>query len=99
MAHPACNRIDTGQVRAFSEIAAVTGKGQVARIVGPTMLVGNDVLDVMRKGTIVLRQEAIFTIIARLVRTRIRVAGSIATWSRKAACGPLTSESLQSLPR
>jgi alkylated DNA nucleotide flippase Atl1 len=34
------NRIDTGQVRAFAEIAAVTGKGQIARIVGPNVLTG-----------------------------------------------------------
>ena len=34
----ACNRIDAGQVRAFAEIAAVTGKGQIAGIVATTML-------------------------------------------------------------
>jgi hypothetical protein len=34
------NRIDTRQVRAFPEIAAVTRKGQIAGIVGPTMLAG-----------------------------------------------------------
>ena len=55
------NRIDTGQVRAFPEIAAVTGKGQVAGSVGPTMLPGYDVLDVMRKGRTILRKQAIFT--------------------------------------
>jgi hypothetical protein len=31
----ATNRIDTSQVRAFAEIAAVTGEGQIAGIVGP----------------------------------------------------------------
>jgi hypothetical protein len=58
------NRIDTGQVRAFPEIAAVTGKGQIAGIVRPTMLAGYDMLYMMRKGTIILRKEAIFTTIA-----------------------------------
>jgi alkylated DNA nucleotide flippase Atl1 len=34
------NRIDTGQVRAFPKIAAMTSKGQIAGIVGTTMLAG-----------------------------------------------------------
>ena len=34
----ASNRIDASQVRAFAEIAAVAGKGQIAEIVGPSML-------------------------------------------------------------
>ncbi len=57
----ASNRIDTSQVRAFAEIAAVTGEGQIAGIVGPTMLARYDVLDVMRKGRTILGKEAIFT--------------------------------------
>lgn len=52
------NGIDTGQVRAFPEIAAVTGKGQIAGIVGPPMLAGYDVFDVMCKGTAILSAEA-----------------------------------------
>jgi hypothetical protein len=59
--NPARNRIDTGQVRAFPEIAAVAGKGQIAGIVGPTVLAGYDVLNVMRKRRTILRKEAIFT--------------------------------------
>jgi len=64
--NPACNRIDTGQVRAFAEIAPVTCKGQIAVIVGPAVLAGNDVPDVMRKGTAVLRKETIFTAVPGL---------------------------------
>ena len=93
------NRIDTGQVRAFAKIAAVTGKGQIARIVGPTVLTGYDVLDVVCKGATVLREEAIFTTVPGSVRTSTRVADSIATWRRKAGCGPSISELLQNLPR
>jgi hypothetical protein len=59
----ASNRIDTSQVRAFAKIAAVTGKGKIAGIVGPTMLARYDVLDVMCKGRTILRKEAIFTTI------------------------------------
>ena len=44
------NRINTGYVRAFAEIAAVTAKGQIAVFARPTMLAGYDVPDVMRKG-------------------------------------------------
>ena len=52
------NRIDTGQVRAFAEVTAVTCKGQIAVIVSPAMLTGYDMLDVMGKGTTVLSAEA-----------------------------------------
>jgi len=34
------HRIDTGQVRAFTEIAAVTRECEIAVIVGPAMLAG-----------------------------------------------------------
>jgi hypothetical protein len=54
------NRIDTGQVRAFAEVAAMTCKGQIAVVISPAMLAGYDVPDVMRQGTAILRQEAIF---------------------------------------
>ena len=54
------DRIETSQVRTFAEIAAVTGKGQVTVVVTPTMLARYYVLDVMRKGTPVLRKETIF---------------------------------------
>ena len=43
------HRIDAGQVRALSQIAAVTGKGQIAVIIAPTMLARNYVFDVMGK--------------------------------------------------
>lgn len=39
--------IDAGQVRAFAENAAVTGKSQIPGIISPAMLAGHDVLDVM----------------------------------------------------
>jgi hypothetical protein len=58
-------RIDTSQVRAFAKVAAVAGKSQIAVIVGPTMLPGDDVLDAVSKGTTVLRKEAIFTTVRR----------------------------------
>ena len=55
-----CDRIDAGQVRAFAQIATVTREGEVPGIVGPTMLAGDDVFDVMRQRTAVLREETIF---------------------------------------
>jgi hypothetical protein len=41
------DRIDAGQVRAFAQIAAVTGEGQILVIVAPTVLARNYVFDVM----------------------------------------------------
>ena len=54
------NRIDAGLVWAFPEIAAVTGKGQIAGIVGPAMPAGYNKLDVMSQGTTILRKLTIF---------------------------------------
>ncbi len=57
-------RIDPGQVRTFAQIAAVTGEGEIAVIIAPTVLARYYVLDVMSKGTTVLRQETIFTTVS-----------------------------------
>jgi hypothetical protein len=58
------NRIDTCQVRAFAKVAAVTRKGQIAVVIGPAVLAGHDMPDVMRQGTTVLRKKTIFTAVA-----------------------------------
>jgi hypothetical protein len=60
------DRIDAGPVRAFAEIAAVAGKRQVAGIVGPTVLPGDYVLDVVRKSANVLRKQAVFATVRGL---------------------------------
>jgi hypothetical protein len=78
-------RIDTGQVRAFTEIAAVTRECEIPVIVGSAMLTRDHMLDIVGERAIVLREETIFL---ALVRTSVRVAESIVTWDRKAACGP-----------
>jgi hypothetical protein len=39
----------------------VTGEGQISVVVGPAVLTGDDVLDMVRKGAVVLRKEAVFT--------------------------------------
>lgn len=53
-------RIDPGQIRTFAQVAAVTGERQIAVIIAPTVLAGYYVLDVMGKGTTVLRKETKF---------------------------------------
>lgn len=57
-------RIDSGQVRTFAQIATVTGKGEIAAIIAPTVLAGYYVLDVMGKGTTVLRKATIFATVS-----------------------------------
>jgi hypothetical protein len=59
-----CNRIDAGQVRALAEIAAVTGEGQITRIIAPTVLARYYVLDVMGKRADLLRKETIFATVS-----------------------------------
>ena len=56
--------INPGQVRTFAQIATVTGKGEIALIIAPTVLAGYYVLDVMCKGTTVLRKATIFATVS-----------------------------------
>ena len=58
------NRIDAGEARAFAEIAAVTGKGQIGRIIASTVLARHYVLDMMRKRATFLRKETVFATIS-----------------------------------
>jgi hypothetical protein len=58
------HRIDAGQVRAFAEIATMTGKGQIAGIIAATMLAGYYVLDVVLKRATFLRKETILATVS-----------------------------------
>lgn len=53
--------IDSCQVGAFAQIAAVACQCQVVRIVRAAVLLCNDVLDVMRELAVLLVQATIFT--------------------------------------
>jgi hypothetical protein len=46
--------VDAREVRPFMSVASIAGQGQVARVVGPTVLFGDDVFDVMREAALFL---------------------------------------------
>jgi hypothetical protein len=57
-------RVDTGKVRSFPQIAAVTGEGEIAVIVASLVLAGNYMLDVMRERTTILWEQAILATVS-----------------------------------
>ena len=57
----ACLRVDSCQVRTFTEIAAVACERQILRIIGSAVLLGDNVLDMMPQFTVLLAQPALFT--------------------------------------
>ena len=68
------NRIDAGEIRAFAEIAAVTGKGQIARIIATTVLARHYVFDMMCKRGTFLRKETVFATVSRPASGRVSVS-------------------------
>ncbi len=52
--------IDAGEVRSLSEVAPMAGKGQIRKFVRAPVLLGNDVLDVVRKRRVLLPEQAVF---------------------------------------
>ena len=52
--------IDAAEVRSLVQIAAMTGQSEIARIIGATVLLGYDVLDVMDQLAVSLMQAAAF---------------------------------------
>jgi hypothetical protein len=52
--------IDASQVRAFAEIAAMTSEGKAVNVITSTMLLRNNMLDVVRQLAILLAKQAIF---------------------------------------
>ena len=57
-------KVDSGQVRALVEVAAVAGKRQVVWIVGAAVLLRDDVLHVMLQLGMLLAQAAVFATLA-----------------------------------
>jgi hypothetical protein len=47
-------RIHPCQARAFSQVASMAGQCEIAGFIGASVLLGNNVLDVMGEGTILL---------------------------------------------
>jgi hypothetical protein len=57
-------RIDSRQIRTLSEITPVAGQRQVARLVGSTMLSGNDVFHVVSDDTVFLTEQTVLTAVS-----------------------------------
>lgn len=61
-----CQRVDTGEVRPLVEVALRARQGKILFVVPPTMLLCDDVLDLIRdEGLIGLAGVAIFAAVAR----------------------------------
>ena len=57
-------RIEATQIRPLAQIAAVTGQCQILRLVGSSMLSGDNMFDVMGEFAVMLAQQTIFAAIA-----------------------------------
>jgi hypothetical protein len=53
--------IHAREVRAFAKIAAVAGQREVVNVIAPPVLLGDDMLDVVRQLAVLLAQQAILT--------------------------------------
>ena len=53
------HRVDTREIWPLVGVAAVTRESQIVRVVGPTVLLGSDVFDVMSEAALLLAKEAI----------------------------------------
>jgi hypothetical protein len=73
--HLTTHRIDTCQIRAFAEIAAVTSEGEVVNIIRSTMLLRYDMLDVVRQLAILLTEQAILTAVVRSTPDKVPRSG------------------------
>jgi hypothetical protein len=54
-----------GEIRTFVKIASVARKGEVVRVIGPTMLLCYDVLNVVREVAVLLAEQAILAAVPR----------------------------------
>jgi hypothetical protein len=57
--------IHARKVRPFAKIAAVAGQREIANVVAPAVLSGDDMLDVVRQPAVLLAQQAILATIIR----------------------------------
>ena len=53
--------VDAGEIRAFARIAAQTGEGEIGFLLGPLMLLGDDVIRLKRQDRPLGPQMAVFT--------------------------------------
>jgi len=68
-------RIDAGEVRALSEMAPLASQGEVLDAVEPTMLSGDDVLDMVRQVAVFLPQQAVLSTVVRTPPDNVPHAG------------------------
>lgn len=59
------DRVDSGQVGSFAQIAPVAGQREILIAVVPIMLPRDDVFDVVSKSAMFLTEMAIFTTVIR----------------------------------
>src|SRR5262249_18228685 len=59
------HRVDPGQVRRLVQVTAVAGEDEVFGVVGAAVLLGDDVLDVVRQDAMPLTEKAAFTTVVR----------------------------------
>jgi hypothetical protein len=69
------HRIDASQVRAFEEIGAMTSEGEVVNVISSTMLLRNDMLDVVGQLAILLAKQAIFASVVRSMPDKVPRSG------------------------
>ena len=63
--------IDTGQVRALAEIAALTGEREIFGGIGTAVFTGEDVFDVVDQLAVLLPEETILAAITRTVAYQV----------------------------
>ena len=57
-------RVNPGEIRTLGSVATVAGQGEIARVIRPTMLLCDDMLNVMRESTLILSEQAVFAAIS-----------------------------------
>src|SRR5690348_1384553 len=63
------------EIRALAEIAAVAGQREIVNVVAPAMLLGNEMLDVVRQSAVLLAQQAILTTVVRSSPDKVPCGG------------------------
>jgi hypothetical protein len=66
----------TGKVRSLMKVTVVAGKGKILLVIGTTMLLGNDVLDVQCRLVVCLMNQAILAPVPRPMSDK-RTSGGV----------------------
>jgi hypothetical protein len=67
--------IHAREVRALAKVAAVAGQRQIVNVIAPTVLFGDDMLNVVRQLAVLLTQQAIFTTVIRPAADKVPCGG------------------------